>query len=107
MRSPITFMARRTVALSSLALFAMVLLWPVMARCEVDSAPLQAANNLFESGKTTEAEKAFREILAGEIDPALRGKTTFNLGLTLKKLNRLDEAMKVFASLLEQPVNDQ
>jgi tetratricopeptide (TPR) repeat protein len=40
-------------------------------------------------------------------EPALRGKATFNLGLTLKQLARYDEAIKVFEDLIDQPVDDQ
>ncbi len=67
---------------------------------------LEAANRLFAIGNHEAAERAFRELLATDLAPPLRGKATFNLGHTLKHLGRYDEAIMVFKSLIGQPVDD-
>lgn len=90
-----------------LAQLACILLLGATVAFAQEISPLEAANRTFQEGKHQEAERAFRELLARETDPAVRGKATFNLGLTLKKLSRYDEAIKVFESLIEQPVNDR
>lgn len=71
-----------------------------------ETLPLDAANRLFEERKYSQAEKAFRDLLATTIDNPTRGKATFNLGLTLQRLGRFKEAIAVFEGLIRQQVSD-
>jgi tetratricopeptide (TPR) repeat protein len=78
--------------------------------CGAESKPLtpfEIANRLYEQGKYAEAERSFRAVLGQPLDVPTRGKATFNLALTLQKLRRYDEAIKILDHLLAQPVNDR
>ena len=69
--------------------------------------PFEIASRLYEQGKHAEAERSFRAVLGQPLDVPTRGKATFNLALTIQKLERYDEAIRIFEHLLTQPVNDR
>jgi TolA-binding protein len=57
---------------------------------------LESANQLFSEQRYTEAERAFRNLIAQQVDAPTTAKATFNLGLMLQKVGRYDEAITTF-----------
>ena len=68
---------------------------------------LNAAIATFEKKDFSAAENQFRALLQRPLTTSTRGKTTFNLGITLKLQKKSAEAVRTFESLLTSDVNDR
>jgi tetratricopeptide (TPR) repeat protein len=69
--------------------------------------PLAEGNGRFEARDYQGAAEVYQRLLKTDIDVPTRAKVWFNLGLTLQKLARYDEAVSAFGQIFELDVNDR
>jgi tetratricopeptide (TPR) repeat protein len=68
---------------------------------------LERANALFSEDKIEAAVGIYKAVLAEKPMPPTWGKVTFNLGIALRRLSKLDEAIRTFETIFPSEVDDR